>query len=104
MTITLPILDLFFCTVLFFLFAFCFYQGWEICFMQKNEPLFPYQVIALIASYLGKEDEFRERTSHLRTSFLLRAQGVSALLGGALGIVLCVVFFINIISRVIINE
>jgi hypothetical protein len=103
-TVTLPILDLFFLVILFFLFALSFYQGWEICFKKKKEPLFPYQLIVLIASYLGKEDEFRERTSHLHTSFLLNMQGVSGLLGGTLGVILCIVFLVNIISRVVTNK
>jgi hypothetical protein len=100
MTVTIPILDIFFAFVLFFLSTLLLYQGWRICFTKKKEPLFPYTIVKFLAKSIDKEQEFLKRTSHLRTSPFLILQGVSALVGGVLGVTLCIVFIINIMARI----
>lgn len=99
MTVSIPILDIFFVVILFFLSTLLFHQGWKICFTEKKEPLFPYTIAKFLANSLGKEKEFLKRTSHFRTSSFLTLQGFSALVGGVLGITLCIVFIINIVAR-----
>lgn len=100
MTITLPILDIVVVAVFLLLFILFLYQGWGICFKKRKEPLFPYKIMKLIAKKLGKGEFFSQRTSYLNSSFFLNLQGVSALIGGILGIISCVIFIINIISRI----
>jgi hypothetical protein len=100
MTVTLPILDIFFSVVLFFLSTLLLYQGWRICFTGKKEPLFPYIIAKFLANSIDKEQEFLKKTSHLRTSSFLILQGVSALVGGAFGVTLSIVFIINIMARI----
>ena len=103
MTITLPILDTFVCAIFLFLSIVFLYQGLEICFMKRKEPLFPYKIMKLIANFLGNGEYFIKRTSYLDNSFYLNLQGVSALIGGVIGIISCVIFIINIISRIEVN-
>ena len=57
----------------------------------------------LIANFFGNGENFIKRTSHLNNSFYLNLQGVSALIGGVIGIISCVIFIINIISRIEVN-
>jgi hypothetical protein len=100
MTITIPLLDIVVSILAGTISLLATYQGACILFKKSNTPLFPYNLILIVASLFGKGDEIRKRMNRTLTVDNLKMQGVSGLLGGVLGLIGSTFLLIDALSRI----
>jgi hypothetical protein len=86
--ITIPLLDFFMALLVTTFSLINLYQGWSICFRGSNSPLFIYSVLTELAEFLGDKYKYRDWVSSTLTPKVIKMQGVYALIGGFLGLIL----------------
>ena len=100
MTITIPILDLFFWLWICTMSALAIYQGWRICFMNDNSLIYLDALFLVIVKFLGYEKRYRDWLSEKYKPKTLKVYGYSVLIGGFMGFCSGAYMFYTAISNI----